>query len=161
MKIKNIRLFEIEAWLKTFSDIKNVGFAILVAKNLRKVSEHCDDLRKGNFQTDEFEDYNKKRIEICKKYAVKNDSGEPKIENNQYIINNELIIDGKSFEEAQKILMEDNKKCIEEQENISKQFISEMDEEVDFEFFSIPSAKLPDEFTSGQIQLINELIDLE
>jgi hypothetical protein len=73
--MKNFEILVLNDNLAKIKNVTGVPFLILLDKNRRRVKKEAESILKGNEATEEYKAYDKKRIELNEKYAVKNTDG--------------------------------------------------------------------------------------
>ena len=141
--MKRKDLVELNNVLHELSGEKHkVKFSFFVARNINKIKPEIDAIIDVNKPCDEKQEYEKKRLDLCEKYAEKDENGRAKISNkNEYVMG-----------ENQKIFNEEMEKLKEEREIADKlekdrisQFEEMLDEEVEFDGYKIKIDNLPEE----------------
>jgi len=142
--MKNYELYNVKTVLSknAFAKSKNTRVLYFTLKNLKKVEEEISIFEKIREMSPEYQKYDKKRVEICEKYAEKDETGKSVIKNGQYSINEENTI--KVNEEIQK-LIEENKKVVEEQNVKNKSYVEMLNNDSDVVFYKIKVDELPTE----------------
>lgn len=80
--MKNIEILDLASVLSTYAkDLKNLkgakfGYALL--KNIDKLQAECKAIDEARNIPADFKEYETKRIEICEKYAEKDEEGKPR-----------------------------------------------------------------------------------
>jgi len=77
MNLKNLEFIKPEYKLKFF---------YALSKNLRIIQEHLKQLQETKEKDEKWQEYEKKRISLCEKYAEKDEKGEAKKDNNGIFI---------------------------------------------------------------------------
>lgn len=146
--------------LRTLGDISdaNMKFKYAIAKNLRKLQCEVEAIQAATqFKNPRFDEYNKKRLELCKKHAkIDTSSGEPATKNGKF-----EFVDGAAFNAEVKELQKEYQDAInafeEQQKNISELIQSKYDdEECKFldELHKIRLSQIPEAITGSQLEHI-------
>jgi len=136
---------------------KNVKYNYLIAINKDKIKSIKEVITEINKPSKEQNEYQEKRIDLCKKYCDKDDNGNPittKKDNKEIfsgLENNEEF--KKEFEQ----LNEDNKGVIEEIENQSKQLSELLEEEESIEWKKINIDLFPNNTETEIIEFFIEI----
>jgi len=117
-----------------------VKFSYFVAKNKVLLKSEFTALDEARKPSDEFTAFNTKRGELAQKMADKDDKGQPKIENNNFIIIEKID----EFNKALEKLRKKNEEVIEKQENKMKDFDSLLNENAEFQGTKIDLDDIPD-----------------
>lgn len=72
--------------LNKLGNLAGVKFAYGVSKNLALLKPEIESLDKASMPTEEFKAFDEQRLEIVKKFAKKDEKGEPISENNAFIM---------------------------------------------------------------------------
>jgi hypothetical protein len=128
-----------------------------MSKSYEAIKKELEHLRKGIKPTKEFEAYEEKRTELCKKFAQLDEKGSPIIEDNAFKIKKDKM---EEFEAELEILKADNKQHLEDYDAAIKEYEKVLDEEVsaDFKLSQIALSKVPEDITTAQYNAIKELI---
>lgn len=156
MKITNQKLWALLQGIKNLSGLKGVKFAYGMAKNKRLIEQEIEILQEAIKPSDKFQEYDKKRIDFCVKYADKDDKGKAKLEGNEYVFS------GKNKEKFDKEIETLKKEYGQEQKEREEQideFHKLMTKESDFKPFMIAYEEIPEDITSDQMSGIIDLIN--
>jgi hypothetical protein len=135
-------------------NLKGVKFSYGVAKNIALLKTEVESLSKAQESSKEFVEYDNARIELAKKHAKKDDKGEPVVEKNSYVIENQEAFD-KEFETLKKT----HKKALDERENQIKDFNDLLEKETDIQFHKIKLEDVPEDISTEQMTTIYDLIE--
>ena len=151
MQKKN--LLDLNAVLADVADKKaGVKFIYFVSKNKRLIEAEIESLKEAAKPSQEYIDYETKRIALAKKHAKKKD-GEFVIENRNYVLENE-----EAFNTELDTLREAYKEKIKEQQEREKQLESVLEEAVDIKLHKIKLSDLPDNIlSSNQLTVLTAL----
>lgn len=138
--------------LNKLSDIQHTKFAYFVMKNIKIIKPEIEFIQDLNKVPSEFIEYDKKRIEMCKKYAVKDDEGQPIIEDGNYKIKNQKLFDKKLNE-----LKKEYYDTIEEKNKKDLGMTKFLMEDADVDFYKIKMEDLP-ELSAKVLMVLDELI---
>ena len=131
-------LFELYVGLKSITNLKGVKFNHAIARNINKIEPEIKALQKSLEASDEFNEYEKKRVELAKEHAKKVD-GEPLLENNRYIMEDKEAFD-KAFEEFKL----DYTEVIEAREKQAEDYNELLEEDTDIELYKIDLENIPE-----------------
>lgn len=138
------------------NEINNRGkFFYAINKNLDKVEREIELIEKVLSPKKEFLEFDQKRIEKLQEFAKKDENGNPLIikeenENGQVLQRYDLE-DEKGWEEAFKLLQEENKDVIEERKKQADDYIQLMESDCSIEFFTITLDMIPED-CDGELQ---------
>lgn len=145
---------EIPAILLTLdevSELKGVKFAFSVLKN-RKIFEKQIEEDKEIFEkilapTEDFKEFETKRIELCVIHSEKDEVGNPIVENDQY-----KISDYDSFNIELEKLYEKHKETVESRKKQIDDYNSLMEEELELEFKKVSFEDIPEDISEKQLR---------
>jgi len=143
--------------LQAVSNLPGAKWAYAVARNITKLRPEIEALQKAFTAGKEFLDYNKKRMDLAKKYAVKVD-GKPKTikvgSTEEYLIDDEA-----KFNRELDKLKKKYKKAIEERQKEVDDFNEILKEEIEIDLYMINSDYIPEGITPAQVSAIMPVID--
>lgn len=152
----NKEVLDLAMSLKEFSNIKGKEFAYLILKNKKILEEELKVLEQLKREPHpEFENYEKKRIEICEKYSDKDENGRPKMNNGQYVINKHMT----HFVNEINTLKTEYPEVIKEVEETDKEFRDFLNSESKADLIKIPADKIPEDIDVKLLVSIKKLID--
>lgn len=152
--MKNRDLFRIVQGINLVSELRGAKFSYAMAKNKRVLIAEIEDLQKAVEMADEYNKYDKQRIELCEKFSKKDKNGEPAIVDNEYEIE-----DRKTFDDALDALGTKHKEVIDERKKQIDDFNELLDKPINgVAFHKISHDDLPDNITPEQTDAIFELI---
>ena len=136
--------------LMKVDNLKGHKIAYAVARNKRALTEERDILNEIMISSKKFGEFTKKRVDLCKKLATKDDNGNPVIVDKNYV----GLDDNPDFIKAIESLQEEYKDAIEKDENKMLDYQNAMDEEIEFNMFVISYDDIPDDVTVGQMDVL-------
>lgn len=139
--------------LASVAELKGVKFAYTVIKNKKKIEEEIKNIQEASKPTPEFEEFEKKRIEICSKYSEKDANNEPIVEENRY-----KIIDTKAFNVEFDKAKADNKEILDARTLQIKEYEALLEEDTNLTFDKISISELPVDITAAQIDGVEFMI---
>lgn len=146
--------------LNEVSEMKGVKFAFSVLKNRKTIESQMESDReifeKILIATDEYKDFEAKRIELCVLHSEKDDNGEPVVENDQY-----KIIDTQKFGEELNTISEQFKDAIDGRQKQIEDYNSLMEDELTLEFKKVSFEDLPQDITEKQLRQLEFMIILD
>lgn len=140
--------------INAVNSLQGVKFAYGINKNRKAIERELETLQEAIKASDKYTEYDKKRIELCEKHAVKDDNGKAKMENNEYV-----ITDKDAFDKEIDTLRAKYKDAIDEREAQLKEFSELLKKESDFVPFKIAFEDVPEDITSDAMSKIIDLID--
>lgn len=159
MKIKNTREYflTLNQNLSYLGALKGSKFSFTISKNKEVIKPIIDKLKNKLIkQSDKFEEFDKKRVEINKKYAKLDEKGNPELVNEQY-----QILDDKKedFNKEIDTLKEEYKDTLKEREDQKKELEAFLKEEITLEFKSIPLSIVPEDISVDEMDILAPLVE--
>lgn len=151
MKYKNLMSLN-QALLSL--NLKGVKFARSVAKNINLLKPDIESLSKAIEPDKGFLEFDKERVKLAKKYAQKDEKGQPVVVNNSFQISDQDAFD-KEFE----VLKNENQKVCEDREKQVKDFQELLEEDVRIELYKIKFTEIPEDISTQQYVSIMDLIE--
>jgi len=151
------QLTDIRKTLDDYSNYENIDLAYVVLKNKQLIDKKLMELDFIKNVSNEIVEYENKRVDICVELSEKDESGNPLIQNETYVIkeeskeefNNRLITLYKEYENA-----------ISERQNQINLFNQKMNTEIDFEFYKLTKEQIPQQIkTANDLEKIYFMID--
>lgn len=146
--------------LDEVSELKGVKFAFTVLKN-RKIFETQIEEDKAIFEkiltpSDEFKEFETKRIELCIECSEKDENGSPVVENDQY-----KILDLNKFDNELNKLSKKHKEAIDARKKQIDDYNSLMEEDLILDFKKISINDLPNEVSEKQLRMLEFMIQMD
>jgi hypothetical protein len=154
--MKNIQIkLVIEVLDKTLTRSKSVRLNLQIIKIKKTLTSILEDLAEVIKPTDRFQEFESKRIELCKKHATKDENGEPHVENNVFL----GLTNNSGFDSDVKLIMEEYKETITEYNKKQDEFKAILLEDIKLD--DIPKiSNIPDDIINGiDLELIVDLIE--
>jgi len=159
MKISREKLFKMYDVFERLAMSKdNVRFHYLIIKNKRLIQPEIDSIREIGTPTKEYQEFDKKRMQTCNEYCLKDDNGEVVVKNNNFVIPEDVqdkfngIIDELKEEYAETLsLAEKAKKEIDEL----------LLEEIEIPFVFIPMNVIPEKLAGYEVETLFDIIESE
>ena len=147
---------ELNSFDKTSQYSKHLLYKI--SKNAKKFQPIFDEVvvKEKELQTEEFITLENGRLEILKKYSKKDETGNPVVENNTVVIEDELRTE---LEAEIAKYIEDNKETIKEYETVSKAHKEWLLEEIEFEFEKVKFEYIPELIDVKTFNLFSLLVE--
>lgn len=155
--MKNEELFMLNQAITTVGNLSGVKFAYAIAKNKKVIETEIEVLKESVKPSEKFTEYEKKKAEIVKKYADKDEKGNYKADaNNQYVVETQKV----EFEKEVAPLNEEYKEEIDKRDAQVKEFNEVMlKAEAKFIPFKIKKEDVPVNITVAQTTAIFSLIE--
>lgn len=136
----------------------SVRFHYLLLKNKKLLQPEIEAIQEAQ-QIDPpagHNEFNDKRIELCKEYCVKDENGEAVIKQGNYAIIPERK---EEFEGKMADLKEEYKGLIEELDKRQEDFVNLLKEHVEVNLTTIPLSVMPEELVGNEVEALFDLID--
>lgn len=161
MKMKRENVVGVFGVMNILSEEKTTAKgAYAIAKN-KKIAEAevkaIQEAQQKVTMPETFQEYEKKRIELCEEVSDKDENGNSiKINNGQQF----AIPEERQEEFATKLaaLREEYKEAIEAKDKVEKDFFDLLSEEVEIEFHRVKIDDLPNNITASQIEVLGDII---
>ena len=154
--MKKVELFTLLRGLNEVANYSGAKFAYAVAKNLQVVTEECKVLEKLQEPTEAFKAFEAERMEIIVKVAEKDETGNPKVTDNQYTI---LAENREQFALDMQELQTKHKEALEARDKQITEFNALLEEPVDITLFNVKFDCLPADITAAQITAIMAIVE--
>ena len=158
MKIKNNREYflTLNQKLSYLGALKGSKFSFTISKNKEVIKPIIDKLNKLIKQSDKFKEFDKKRVDINKKYAKLDEKGNPELLNEQY-----QILDDKKedFNKEIDALKEEYKDTVKEREDQKKELEVFLKEEITLDFKTIPLSIIPEDINVDEMDILTPLVE--
>lgn len=162
MKCEDV--FQIYNTLKSLDDAKfdaNIKFKYAIARNKKILQPIVESLQEIIQPSEELKKFEPERVELCRKYADKDEEGSPKFIEDRFII----IENREEFNKELEELREKYKEEMDKQEEKNKEFIELLKEDCkeEINFFKIDLTYFPDIelLTTGMIENLLPIIKEE
>ena len=150
--MKNKDLFKLQNALNNVGRHTGAKFIYSVAKNLKMLESETQNILKAVAPSKEYQEYDKKRVEICMKHA-EDDNGKPK-----FVDGNFIIKDRKKFDKEIEQLREEYKDVLKEHDKKVEEYKEFLEEESDYKPYQVSKDDLPPELTANELAGIFDLI---
>ena len=154
--MKNGEIFRLQQGIAKVGHLKGIKFAYGIAKNKKIVDAEIENIQTSVAVSEGFEEFEKSRTELCKEYAEKDEKGEFKNINNEYVIpedkKEEFNIRLDAYREQHKEAIEDREKQVEDFREFEKA-------DSNVEFYKIKLSDVPEDISAEEMQGINKLIE--
>jgi hypothetical protein len=157
-KGETITLFNTLAELQKLN-LKGAKFAYMVVRNLSIIKPEIEALEEALKTSEEFNTYEKARLELAKEHAKKDESGNPITYKDEIDgLEKYNIVDQDAFDEAFKVLREEHKQAIEDREQQIKEQNEILKTESTLQLHKIALSDIP-EITIGHMAVIEKLVE--
>jgi len=156
-KVERIKLFGLLNAIESVKTIKDVKFAYALVKNKKRIKEEIELLKEATKVSDKLQEYEKKRIMLCKQYCEKDDNKKPIIKNNSYC----GLDNNKNFNEEIKKLREEYKEELDNREKQIEDYNKLLEEKVEIDFYKISLKNIPQDISAEQLEPLMILVNEE
>ena len=141
MNITITRQSLLELWnnLSTLSDLKGFRLGYAIARTKAKLKHEIEVLEESIKPDTSYQEYDAKRIELCRRFAKKDDKGESILQDNQFVFGDNYG----GFNEELLLLQDEFAKAIENRRQQIESFNDLMKEEITIEVHEITEADIP------------------
>jgi len=157
MKVEMTRkeLISFNDTLKALARIRETRFAYVIAKNKRTIKDELDALEEARQAPDGYEEYEKQRVRLVTKHAVKDPDGNPIfLPNGATRIRNEI-----EFEAEFNKLREEHREAVELGEAKEKELQEFLKEKISFDLHAVDVKYLPKDLSSDEMETLMPIID--
>ena len=151
--MKKLDLVKLNKTIEKLKHIKDTKFQYLLLKNKAIIKDEINTISEIAKVSSEFLEYDQKRINLAKKYAKKDESGEVIVE-----YNNIVLADTASFTKEFTKLRKEYKKIIEAEEAKREEVDKILEEDIEFDFVKIDFDILPDELNQEDLENLQVII---
>ena len=142
----------VDLWkiMDQYKGVKHIKFAYFLAKNKKKIQPEIEALEEIIVPSEAFKAYDGERAKLAEFYSDKDEDGNPKILNSNYVVAEKL----KEFEDELKVLKEKYTKVVEERNKQVEDYSNMLEEEIEFDGHKIKLDDLPPEVDSIFIEVL-------
>jgi hypothetical protein len=153
LKEKILKLYQA---LNTLGNLRGVKFAYFVVKNLNILKPEIEALQKSLEPSGDYNAYDAERVELAKKFAKKDEKGNPVVENNSFVLE-----DKDGFDKELKGLVKKHKTALDIREKQISEYNELLKEETKVELYKVKLADVPEDITTEQMAGIFEMVEDE
>ena len=157
MQINREKLIEMYGVFERLAKDKcSVKFHYTVLKNKRLIQPEIDSIREVNEPHPKYQEFEKKRMELCHSFTEKDENGKSKIENNNFIIPQESR---EEFDKQMNDLKTEYQEMFDNMDEKQKEFENLLKEDVEIELITIPMSIIPKELTGQEVEVLFDIIE--
>lgn len=160
MKITREKLLQVWGVLSQLSQEKTTAKgAYGIAKNKKLLEAEIKSMEEARenlkYPKEKLEEFDTKRIALCKELADKEEDGSPKLDKNMFVFSpdNKAI-----FEEKFSVIREEYKDVLEERNKVDTEYRTFLSEETELTVHEIKIADMPDGVSAAQIEVLGDII---
>lgn len=156
MKVTKEQLLNVWGVLEAVSKQKApVRFAYGIAKNMRLLKDEVGAIQEARMPPEKFQEFERKRIKICRDLADKDDNGQPVVLGIQFkVTENEAELNEKID-----ALREEYKEAIEEFNEREKEVVKLLKEEVEFDVYKVDFSEFPEKMSAEQMEVLLDFVN--
>jgi len=155
MKLSGNELIELHAALEKVSDLKGVKFAYGVAKNKNRLESELKALQTGLTPSDEYVEFDKKRLALCREYATKDEKGVPQTVGRAFV-----GLDGnEEFQAKVTALQDEYKPALDAHQKLLDEYNAALKGDFEIKVHTIALKDVPEDITGGQLSGIIVLVE--
>lgn len=136
--------------------LKGAKFTYAVARNLATLKPEVEALAKVVEQSEEFKEFETKRIALAEKFSKKDKDNKPVVSNANYVIEDQA-----TFDTEYKALREANKEILKKYEEQVKEYGELLKSDVSVNLIKVKLADVPADITAAQMNGILEMVEEE
>ena len=158
MKVTMTRQEMLELWqgLPGLANLKGFKLGYAVARTKAKLKVEIEAFEEALKPDAAFTEYEKKRLELCRKYAMKDERGEPLVQGNQFVFQ-----DRTEFEAQVEPLNEEYADAIAARTSQLEGYTASLREPIEVEVHTVAIADVPEDVTVQQMDTLIRLIKAE
>ena len=139
--------------LESVKDLSGFRFALAVVRNKKACGAKVEEFKEALKPSDRFTEYDKKRVELCKTHAKKDESGEAVVVNGEY-----RIADVQAFTNDLNTLQGEYRDAIDDYTQKIKGFDDIADEDAGIILEQVSSDDMPKDITPSQLEVLYEMV---
>ncbi len=148
------KLLELSKALNGVGRLSGVSFSYAVARNLKLLEPEIEAIQKASEPSKEFQEYDQARIELAAKHSKKDEKGNPVIEGNQFILEDQNAFN-KDFEKLKKT----HKEALDAREKQGEEVEKLLKEETPITLYKVKLENVPPQITSAEMSSILDIIE--
>ena len=154
-------ILQLNKALNSTGKLSGVRFSYAVSKNVDILKPEIDALIKSVEPSEQYQEYEEKRVEIAKSHAKKNKEGKELVNIREDGNQEYQIKDQKAFEKELKKLQAEHKDAIDGREKQYEEYNKMLEESVDVNLHTIKLNDIPEDITTAQMHSILPMIQDE
>ncbi len=153
--IKNTREYFLSIYNKlgNLGDLRGAKFSYTITKIKDAIEPQLKKVREMAVMSEEYKEFDKKRIELNESHAKKDKKGEIETKDGRYV-----IADQAKFDKEVESLKKKYDKAIKEREQQAKDVEAFLKEEITLKLRTLPLAVVPDTITPDEMEIIKDII---
>lgn len=135
------------------SEKMHFKMAYAIKKNKDKIRSEVESIQAAMAPSSEYQMYDSRRIELCRKYAVQGADGQPVLDGN-----NRFVIKPEEEEDFNKQATELQAQCadtIAEHRKKQQEFLEFLQEKVEFDFYCVAGEYFPERISPEELDLLS------
>jgi len=143
--------------LRNVGDLSGPRFSYVIARNISILKDEVIALVKAQESSKEFQEYDRKRVELARSHATKDEHGKA-IVSNVSGVGKFVIEDEEEFKVAWDKLKIEYKDAIDIKQKMNDEFRTVLQEKIEFVLYSLSREELPENITAQQLSDILVLV---
>jgi len=156
MQVTLTRAELLELWhgLPTLANLKGFKLGYAIARSKAKLKPEIEALEEALKPAQAFEEYERKRLELCRKYVQKDGQGNPVVSGNEFVFGDNR----EAFDAEMAPLQEEFAEAIENRKQQVEGYLSAMKEQITVEVHRVTEVDVPEDLTVSQMAVLFHLI---
>ena len=149
----------LELWhgLPALADLRGFKLGYAVARTKAKLKPEVEALDEALKPDAAFQAYEEKRMELCRKFSIKDGQGNPLISGNEFVFGENRA----AFDAEMVPLQEEYAEAIVDRKKQTEDYIAGLKESMVVEVHQIALEDVPEDVTVGQVEVLIRLIKAE
>ncbi len=156
--MKKAELYAFKRGLESVGDLVGIKFAYAIAKNLRRISAEIKLFDKATAPSEEFTEYERKRIALAAEHSETDERGRPIVMALPSGENSYQIVDMPLFQTDLLEIRAGHEKAISDREDQMRRHEEFLDEESELRLYQIPLDTVPHKISAAQMTAIWPII---
>jgi len=161
MKKQTLKRQELVAMNRVLTDLGsmpgNIKFTYAIARTKSYIKDEVEAVQEATTMPESFQEYDKKRVDLCSKMADKDDDGNPIMNPSGNTF--QIIKKADEFAEALEELREECKEALDDHKKWVEDLETLLNDEVDVKIHKVGIDFLPETLTANQLEVIMAMVD--
>ena len=150
-------LFELWYGLPALANLRGFKLGYAIARTKAKLKIEIEVLQEVLKPAPAFEEYEKRRMELCRKFAQKDGQGNPMIQGNEFVFGDNRG----AFDTEMVPLQEEYAQAIEDRKKQTEDYVAGLKEPLTVEVHTVALEDVPEDVTVSQVEVLIRLIKAE
>jgi len=164
MTIKNADLYQIRSKFNELKSLQGIRLVMALARNKELIEAEIKVLEAIKEDTPEYKDFKNEYLEMRKKYADKDEKGEPLLEvvpHTQNQTTYKVTKKEKSFQKSEATFLEKHKELLNLMDGKIKDYNEALNNNCSIKFHMVKEDDIPKTVTYGQFDAIKFMVDMK